>query len=425
MRHPTLESGWLDRGTALYQLYELHSTARASFLPWLQANAGWLEANGNALPFTPGRYLAAGCQLLARLCQGYPRPQFGLTRTSIDGHRIAVSESVVLDKAFCRLLHFERAACLGQPVVLLVAPLSGHHATLLRDTVRTMLPDFDVYLTDWRDAREVPLADGVFHLDDYVAYLQEFIDYLGTKFHIVAVCQSTVPALAAVSLRASRGQSTPQSITLIGGPIDARCEPTTVGELAASQPLAWFAREMIDTVPACYPGAGRRVCPGFRQQMAFIAMHPELHLRSHLDFYFDMVAGNADRARRHRSFYDDYNAMLDMPAEYFLETVQIVFQECRLARGTWCIGGESVRPCDIRDSALITVEGEHDDICSPSQTRAALDLCAGIGASRKHDLTASGCGHYGIFSGTKWRTWIYPRVRALIYRYACLPAAHM
>ncbi|EHP44128.1 intracellular PHB depolymerase PhaZ [Cupriavidus basilensis OR16] len=407
----------------MYQLYELHSAAWAPFLPWLQASASFLEAFENVPSAVPTRHLAAGFQLLVRLWKRYPKPQFGLAKTLIDGHRVAVSETVVLDKAFCRLLHFERATRHSQPVVLLVAPLSGHHATLLRDTVRVMLPDFDVFLTDWRDGREVPLAAGAFHLDDYVAYMREFIDYLGPDLHIVSICQSTVPVLAAVSLMASRGEPTPRSLTLIGGPVDAQREPTTVDELAVNKSLDWFEREMIDTVPAHYPGAGRRVCPGFRQRMAFMAMKADHHLRSHLNYYFDVAAGNTEAAQMHRSFYDEYNAVLDMAAEYYLDTVRVVFQECRLARGTWRVCGEHVRPGDIRASALITVEGEHDDICGPGQTRAAHDLCTGIEASRKHHLTARGCGHYGIFSGTRWRTEVYPRIRSLIYGYTPVPAA--
>jgi poly(3-hydroxybutyrate) depolymerase len=407
----------------LYQLYELHSAAWAPFLPWLQASANFLGAFGNAPSAIPTRHLAAGCELLVRLGKRYPKPQFGLAQTVIGGHRVSVSETVVLDKAFCRLLHFERATRHSHPVILLVAPLSGHHATLLRDTVRAMLPDFDVYLTDWRDARQVPLAEGAFHLDDYVAYVHEFIHYLGPDLHIVAVCQSTVPVLAAVSRMASRGEPTPKSLTLIGGPVDVQREPTTVDELAVHKSLDWFEREMIETVPAHYPGAGRRVYPGFRQHMAFIAMKADHHLRSHLNYYFDVVAGNTEAAQMHRCFYDEYNAVLDMPAEYYLETVRVVFQECRLARGTWRVRGEQVRPGDIRTGALITVEGEHDDICGPGQTRAAHDLCTGLEASHKHHLTARGCGHYGIFSGTRWHTEVYPRLRALIYEYARAPAS--
>jgi len=408
----------VDESTALYQLYELCNAAWAPFLPWLHASATFLSALENAPMAAPATHLAAGCQLLVRLCKRYPKRPFGLTQVSIDGHQVAVSEAVVLDKAFCRLLHFERATPYRHPVVLLVAPLSGHHATLLRETVRAMLPDFDVYLTDWRDARQVPLAEGAFHLDEYVDYVREFIGYLGPDIYIVSVCQSTVPVLAAVSLMASHGEPTPKSLTLIGGPVDVRRDPTVVNTLAFNKSLDWFERQMIDTVPSMYPGAGRRVCPGFLQHLAFIAMNPDRHLKSHLNYYFDLAAGKTESASMHQCFYDDFNAVLDMDAEYYLESVRVVFQECRLARGIWRVPGEHVRPGDIRSSALITVEGEHDDICGRGQTRAAHDLCTGIDDSRKHHLTARGCGHYGIFSGARWRTRIYPRIRALIYGYA-------
>jgi poly(3-hydroxybutyrate) depolymerase len=401
-----------------YELRELRYAALSPFLPWVRTTAQLLAAPGNMLSVSPfGNQVAAGCDLLVRLCQRYPKPEFGLAETTIDGRRVAVTEAVEFEKPFCRFLHFERATRRADPVVLLVAPLSGHHATLLRDTVRAMLPDFDVYLTAWRDARMVPLAHGSFHLADYVAYLREFIGFLGPEIHVVSVCQSTVPVLAAISLSASDGEPTPKSMTLIGGPIDARRGPTAVDELALGKPLDWFERELIDTVPGNYPGAGRKVYPGHLQHMAFVAMNPARHLMSHWDYFCDVWAGNTDAADAHRRFYDEYNAVLDMAAEYYLETVRVVFQEFRLARGTWQVRGEAVRPQAITDTALITIEGERDDICGPGQTHAAHDLCTGIDASRKHRVTAIGCGHYGIFSGDVWRTGIYPRIRDLIRRY--------
>lgn len=400
-----------------YSLRELHSATWTPFLPWLQVAAGFLAPADGAPFLTPASQIAAGCDLLVRLCQSYPKPAFGLTGTVVRGTPVGVTETVVLDKPFCRLLHFERATACKQPVALIVAPLSGHHATLLRDTVRTMLPDFDVYLTDWRDARMVPLAEGTFHLDDYVEYVREFLGLLGPDVHVLSVCQSTVPVLAAISLMASDGEATPISMTLMGGPIDARRGPTKVNELAQSRPLDWFEQQLIDTVPVTYPGAGRRVYPGFLQQMAFVAMNPERHLASHLNYYNDMATGDSEAAAAHRSFYDEYNAVLDMAADYYLETVRVVFQEHRLARGNWQIHGKPVRPHAIRDTALITVEGERDDICGPGQTHAAHDLCAGLNASRKHRVSARCCGHYGIFSGNIWRTEIYPQIRELIYQH--------
>ena len=400
-----------------YELHEWQSAVWAPFLPWLQATAHFLKPDDNSRYTTPANLFAASCELLVRLYKRYPKPQYGLTETTVDGLSVAVTETVALEKAFCRLLHFERALPCEQPVVLVVAPLSGHHATLLRDTVRAMLPDFDVYITDWLDARQVPLADGAFHLNDYVAYVREFIGFLGPEVHLVSVCQSTVPVLGAVALMADQNEPTPRSMTLMGGPVDARRSPTAVNELAVSKPLDWFARTLIDAVPRPHPGAGRRVYPGFRQHSAFVAMNPKRHLEAHVNYYFDVSAGNTEAAAIHRRFYDEYNAVLDMPAEYYLETVRVVFQEYCLARGTWHVHEDLVRPQAIRSTALITIEGERDDICGPGQTHASHDLCPSIDASRKHRITVAGCGHYGIFSGKSWRTQIYPQLRDLICRY--------
>jgi poly(3-hydroxybutyrate) depolymerase len=397
-----------------YQSRELNRAAWAPFVPWLQRTASLLAPSESALSCV--NPVAAGCDLLARLCKEYPKPEFGLTETVIGGKPIAIRETVLLERPFCRLVRFERVTKATHPAALIVAPLSGHHATLLRDTVRTMLPDFDVHITDWLDARMVPLSEGTFGLDDYVAYLREFLAFLGPDVHVISVCQSTVPVLAAVSLMAANGEPTPRSITLMGGPIDARRSPTKVNELAVSQPLEWFQRELIDIVPRNYPGAGRKVYPGFMQHMAFVAMNPARHLASHLNYCRDVSAGDTEGAAAHRRFYDEYNAVLDMAADYYLETVRVVFQEFLLARGTWEVRGEHVRPSAIKKTTLITVEGEHDDICGAGQTHAAHDLCAGIDTAHKHRLSVAGCGHYGIFSGRKWRTEIYPHLRALIYR---------
>lgn len=400
-----------------YPLFELQKNLWAPILPWLQAGANFL-ALPDHLPFAqPARHMAAGCDLIVRLCKRYPKPEFGLSHTVVDGRQVAVTETVALDLPFCRLLHFERETACRHPVVLLVAPLSGHHATLLRDTVRAMLPDFDVYITDWVDARQVPVSEGAFHLDDYVDYVQDFIRLLGRDVHVVSVCQSTVPVLGAVSLMAAAGEATPRSMTLMGGPIDARRSPTAVNELAMSKPLRWFERKVIDSVSAGYPGAGRKVYPGFMQHAAFVAMNSERHLQSHLRYHADVAACNGEAADAHRRFYDEYNAVLDMAAEYYLETVQVVFQDFLLARGLWHVHGRGVRPDAVGSTALITVEGERDDICGAGQTHAAHDLCSSIDASHKYRVTGPGCGHYGIFSGQTWRTSIYPQLRELIYRH--------
>ncbi|MFM0150820.1 polyhydroxyalkanoate depolymerase, partial [Paraburkholderia sp. RL18-085-BIA-A] len=313
---------------------------------------------------------------------------------------------------FCRLMRFKRFAddsdavtqLKDEPVVLVCAPLSGHHSTLLRDTVRTLLQDHKVYLTDWIDARMVPLEAGEFGLDDYVAYIQEFIRHIGAKnLHVISVCQPTVPVLAAISLLASRGEDTPRTMTMMGGPIDARKSPTSVNSLATQHSYEWFDNNVIFTVPPNYPGVGRKVYPGFLQHTGFVAMNPERHAASHWDFYQSLLRGDEEDAEAHRRFYDEYNAVLDMAADYYLDTIRVVFQEFRLAEGTWDVAGERVKPQDIRHTALFTIEGELDDISGDGQTYAAHELCTGIPESDKRHFTAEKCGHYGIFSGRRWR----------------------
>ena len=334
-----------------------------------------------------------------------------------------VVEKTVRSTPFCNLVRFKRytddagaiGEMRGQPPVLIVAPLSGHHATLLRDTVRTMLRDHKVYITDWVDARMVPKEAGEFTLDDYVRTIEDFIRHIGAKdLHVMSVCQPTVPVLAAVSLMAARGETLPRSLVMMGGPIDTRQSPTSVNNLATQKPLWWFEHNVIHPVPQNYPGAGRRVYPGFLQHTGFVAMNPERHFLSHWDFYQDLVKGDLEDAESHRRFYDEYNAVLDMPAEYYLDTIRVVFQEHLLPRGLWDVGGERVRPAAIRDCALLTIEGELDDISGLGQTRAAHDLCTGIAAQDRHHITVEGAGHYGIFSGRRWRDQVYPKVRDFI-----------
>ncbi len=307
-------------------------------------------------------------------------------------------------------------------MVLVVAPLSGHYATLLRETVRTMLADHKVYITDWTNARLVPQSEGIFHLDDYVNYVQEFIRHIQGIYgncHVVSVCQPTVPVLAAVSLMASRGEKTPLSMTMMGGPIDARKSPTTVNNLATTHDLQWFESNVIHPVPGNFPGAGRLVYPGFLQHMGFVSMNPDRHAMSHYDYFKDLLKGNEDSAEHHRKFYDEYNAVLDMDAAYYLETIKTVFQDFALVKGTWEVRSpegnlELVKPQDIRHSALLTVEGELDDISGSGQTQAAHDLCTGLKAVDTRHFEVKGAGHYGIFSGKRWRTMVYPMLKDFI-----------
>ncbi|HYG44325.1 MAG TPA: polyhydroxyalkanoate depolymerase [Bordetella sp.] len=400
-------------------LYHLHELQRAFLTPlaaFTDAGSQWFSSPYSPLAYTPlSRQLAASCELMHRLGKEYQKPAWKLASTRIDGRHVRVTESVALEKPFCRLLHFERAVRRADPRVLVVAPLSGHHATLLRDTVRALLPAHDVYVTDWLDARMVPVAQGPFHLDDYVRYIQDFIRQLGPDVHVISVCQPTVPVLAAIALMASQADPLqPRSMVMMGGPIDPRQSPTQVNRLATTKSHAWFESQLIDTVPARYPGAGRRVYPGFLQHAGFVAMNPDRHLKSHYDFYLDLLRGDDSDAAAHRRFYDEYNAVLDMPAEFYLDTIRVVFQEFCLPNGTWQVGGQAVRPADIKKVALLTIEGELDDISGQGQTRAAIDLCRGIPAARKQHYTAPGCGHYGIFSGRRWREMICPKIAEFI-----------
>ena len=307
-------------------------------------------------------------------------------------------------------------------MVLIVAPLSGHYATLLRDTVRTMLKDHKVYITDWKNARLVPLSEGEFHLDDYINYVQDFIRYLQDKYencHVLSVCQPTVPVLAAISLMASRGETTPLTMTMMGGPIDARKSPTAVNDLAVERSHSWFENNVIYRVPDKFPGAGRRVYPGFLQHTGFVAMNPNRHVSSHYDYFKDLIKGDDESVEAHRKFYDEYNAVLDMDADYYLETIETVFQEFKLVHGTWDVKNpkgkiERVRPQDITQTALLTVEGELDDISGSGQSEAAHNLCTALSKNQRGHYEAKGAGHYGIFSGRRWREFVYPVLHAFI-----------
>jgi poly(3-hydroxybutyrate) depolymerase len=369
--------------------------------------------------------VSAGFDLLHRLAKDYEKPAFGISSVAVGGVQVAVQEQVPITKPFCRLLRFKRFSddsralekMKGQPKVLVVAPLSGHHSTLLRDTVRSLLQDHKVYVTDWTDARMVSAEAGPFHLDDYVAYVQDFIRHIGPEAHVISVCQPTVPVFAAVALMASRGEPTPLTLTMMGGPIDARRSPTAVNNLAMNKTHSWFENNVIYRVPANFPGAGRRVYPGFLQHTGFVAMNPDRHLSSHYDYFLDLIRGDGESAESHREFYDEYNAVLDMPAEYYLDTIKTVFQDFALMNGTWVVRGEPVRPQDIRTSALLTIEGELDDISGAGQTRAAHDLCTGVPPDRRFHYDAKGAGHYGIFSGRRWREQVFPQVKGFIERF--------
>lgn len=400
----------------LYDLHEFQQATLAPLMVWAQMSASLFSSPYSALSYLPlSRNLAAGYDLLFRIGKRYDKPEFGLKTTTINGESIAVTEEIVLSKPFCNLLHFKRDTNKKDPSVLVVAPLSGHHATLLRDTVRAMLPDFDVYITDWIDAKLVPLSKGPFHLDDYIDYVKEFIHTIGKDSHVISVCQPTVPVLVAVSLMAQKNDPcAPLTMTMMGGPIDTRRSPTAVNAFAKRKTHLWFEQNVIQRVPAKYPGFMRRVYPGFLQYMGFVAMNPDRHMNSHWDYYNHLVEGDGDSADIHRKFYDEYNAVLDMPAEYYLDTIKRVFQHHDLPNGRFTHRGVLVDPSAINKTALFTIEGELDDISGSGQTQAAQGLCSGIPEKRKQHLTAMGAGHYGIFSGRKYREMIYPQIKAFI-----------
>jgi poly(3-hydroxybutyrate) depolymerase len=414
--------------TMLYQIYEAQRAWISPFSEFASATSKLYSNPLSPLAQMPAAHrFSAGFDLVHRLTKEYEKPEFGINKVEVDGTEVVIQEQVAEAKPFCRLLRFKRftdnAALLDkmrhQPSVLVVAPLSGHHATLLRDTVRTLLQGHKVYITDWIDARMVPLEAGVFHLDDYVNYVQDFIRKVGPDVHVISVCQPTVPVLAAVSLMASRGEATPRTMTMMGGPIDARKSPTAVNNLAMNKSYDWFENNVIFRVPENYAGAGRRVYPGFLQHTGFVAMNPDRHATSHYDYFLDLVRGNGDSAESHRQFYDEYNAVLDMPAEYYLDTIKTVFQDFALVNGTWKVRNpkgkeELVKPADIKTTALLTVEGELDDISGSGQTRAAHDLCTGITKTRKKHYDVVGAGHYGIFSGRRWREKVYPEIRDFV-----------
>jgi poly(3-hydroxybutyrate) depolymerase len=410
----------------LYQLHEMQRSFLTPLMQWADASSKLFSNPVSPFAHTPfSQRIAAGYELMYRLGKEYDKPAFGIDVTLINGQQVGIMERAVVTKPFCKLLHFKKdlgdraLEALKQPKVLLVAPLSGHHSTLLRDTVRGLLPEHDVYITDWTDARMVPLSEGPFHLDDYIYYVQDFMRMLAPDLHVISVCQPTVPVLAAISLMASNSDpKLPKTMTMMGGPIDPRKSPTAVNDLATEKQFSWFENTVIYAVPGNYPGFGRKVYPGFLQHAGFIAMNPGRHAQSHREFYQHLVRGDDSSAESHRQFYDEYNAVLDMPAEYYLDTIKTVFQEHSLPKGTWKVGGQLVRPQDIKTVALFTVEGELDDISGAGQTQAAHELCSGIPAAMHQDFVAPQCGHYGIFSGRRWREQVCPRIGEFIRKHS-------
>ena len=399
----------------LYAAYELQRQLSRPVRLWANALEQVYSSPYNPLTDTwVGKSVAASAEIMARLTQNYVKPAFGLPTTEVDGQTVSVNEEILLRKPFCNLLRFRRDTLRRDPKVLVVAPMSGHFATLLRGTVEALLPEHDVHITDWIDAREVPLGQGNFDLDDYIDYVIEFCRYLGPDVHIIAVCQPSVPVMGAMSLMAAdKDPRQPRSFTLMGGPIDTRISPTTPNDLAMRNSMMWFRQNVISTVPFNYPGAMRRVYPGFLQLTSFISMNLDRHINAHLRQFEHLVKGDDDSAESHRTFYDEYLAVMDLTAEFYLQTIQVVFKEHQLPRGVWVSRGRPIDPSAI-ETALMTVEGELDDISGVGQTKAAHTLTPNIPGARRAHWEQPRVGHYGIFNGRKWREQIMPRVRSFI-----------
>jgi poly(3-hydroxybutyrate) depolymerase len=400
----------------LYDAYEVQRSLLTGASRVASMGAGWLNNPANPLHYgSMGPIAAASLDVFAHAAAPRGKPEFGITETKVGKKSVPVTEEVALRLPFGQLKHFRKTGVTGQPRLLIVAPMSGHYATLLRGTVERMLPKHDVFITDWRDAKLVPLTDGSFDLDDYVDYLIEFLEAVGPGAHMLAVCQPAVPAYAAVALmNADKHPCRPKTLTMMGGPIDTREAPTAVNTLATQRPHAWFQRNVIATVPMIYAGAGRKVYPGFLQLAGFMTMNLGNHLVSHWEMFKHLVDGDDEGADATREFYDEYLSVCDMAAEYYLQTVDVVFQRHLLPKGEMMHRGRFVDPKAIKDTALLAIEGERDDISGIGQTKAALNLATKLPASKKAYLLAKGAGHYGIFNGRKWRELIAPVVEKFI-----------
>ena len=404
----------------LYDAYEVQRSLLAGASKLAGLGAGWLNNPANPWGYSSmGPLVAASLEVFAHAAAPRGKPEFGIETVHIRGRDVPVNEEILLRKPFGQLKHFYREGIERGPSLLIVAPMSGHYATLLRGTVERLLPSFDIYITDWRDAKLVSMSEGSFDLDDYVDYLVEFLELIGTKTgerpHMLAVCQPAVPAFAATALMSEdKNPHRPKTLTMMGGPIDTRKAPTAVNTLATQRPFAWFEQNVIATVPMIYPGAGRKVYPGFLQLAGFMTMNLGSHLISHWEMFKHLVVGDEEGADATRKFYDEYRSVCDMTAEFYLQTVDVVFQRHLLPEGEMEHRGRIVRPDAIRDAALLAIEGERDDISGIGQTKAALDITTKLPGTMKEYFLAIDVGHYGIFNGRKWREKIAPVVEKFI-----------
>ncbi len=406
-----------NRNAPLYTLHETQHALIAPITAWASYSKHWLSNPANPLSYTYfGRQMAAGSEMLERLTKRYTKPVFGLATTPMNGKKVRVVEKIVDEKPFANLIHFQKrfsathtAKNKKQPKLLITAPMSGHHATLLRGTVEGLLPHADIYITDWLDARDVPLAEGGFDLHDYIDYLIHYFTLLGPNTHVMAVCQPSVPVLAAVAIMNARGnKNAPKSMTLIGGPIDTRESPTEVNQLAKDKPIEWFKENAITTVPMNYPGHMRQVYPGFLQLTGFMTMNLDRHIDAHVQLFDHLVKGDGESAESSREFYNEYLAVMDITSEFYLQTVREVFQNHSLPKGKFMYRDELVDCSKITKTALLTLEGERDDISGTGQTHASQKLCSNLPASKKKQHTQKGVGHYGIFNGRRYREFVVP-----------------
>jgi poly(3-hydroxybutyrate) depolymerase len=396
----------------LYDAYEMQRSLLAGASTLANIGAGWMQNPANPMSYSQmGPIVASALDVFAHASASRGKPEFGIDSTIVGGRTVAIDEQVVLRKPFGQLKRFRRKGVEGGPKLLVVAPMSGHYATLLRGTVERMVPGHDVYITDWRDAKLVPLDAGGFDLDDYIDYLVAFLEHIGPGAHMLAVCQPSVPAYAAAAvMSAAKNPCRPKTLTMMGGPIDTRKAPTAVNTLATERPFSWFEKNVIATVPYHYPGSGRKVYPGFLQLAGFMAMNLGDHLTGHWEMFKHLVQGDGEEADASKDFYEEYRSVCDMTAEFYLETVERVFQKHLLPKGEMMHRGKRVDPAALKDIALLAIEGERDDISGIGQTKAALDISTGLPARLKRYHLAKGVGHYGIFNGGKWRDRIAPIV---------------
>lgn len=405
-------------GHNLYGMMELHHLSVAPMRLLAQAGKSFHDNPYNPFSYTSfGRTASAALELFERVTRKYPKPEFGIYETFVDNKKVAVIEERIHHKTFCDLIHFRKNGSFKQQKLLITAPMSGHHATLLRGTVEAMLPHFDVYITDWLDVRNIPASKGNFDLDDYIDYVIEFIEYLGKGINVMAVCQPAVPVIAAVALMSSaKNPCVPANMILIGGPIDARINPTKVNKLAMEKPINWFEGHLITRVPINYPGFMRKVYPGFIQLGSFINMNPDRHIDEHWKFFRHLIKGDGENAEAHKKFYNEYLSVMDLPAEFYLQTIKTVFQDFALPRGKMTSRGRKVDLLAIRKTGLLALEGGLDDISGVGQTKASMTLCKNIPTKSKKYHLQPDVGHYGIFNGRKFKEKVVPVIKEFCYK---------